>query len=113
MISESLINNSGITFGVFRGIPTYVIVGVLIVLMIYAVKVRELIERIALLFMIAGGVGNTYMRIRYGGVIDNLNFFGIFYNNIWDYLIVMGVALYGVQYLVWKYPLFLKTKKSS
>lgn len=113
MNSENLVYNSGITFGIFRGLPVYVIVAVLFALIVYAVYVREIMERIAILFIIIGGSGNVYMRIRYGSVIDNLNFFGILYNNVWDYLIGVGVVLYGVQYLAWKYQSYLKTKKSS
>jgi len=97
MMSENWVHNSGIAYGLLPQIPVYLVVGVLIVLIFYAVKMRELIERIALLLLIVGGTGNVYMRIRYGSVIDNLNFFGLFYNNIWDYLIGVGVVIYVIN----------------
>ena len=85
--------NKGISFGFFPGISNVLIVFVLIGLIIYAVKVRELIVRIGLGLMIIGGMGNLYQRVMYGGVVDNLDFFGLFYNNVFDYLIVGGAAL--------------------
>lgn len=100
--------NKGISFGFLPGISIVLIVLVLVGLVIYAVKVRELIARLGLGLMIIGGTGNLYQRLMYGGVVDNLNFFGLFYNNVFDYLIGGGVVVYGVQYLVWKYRLFLK-----
>ncbi|MFZ2199579.1 MAG: signal peptidase II [Microgenomates group bacterium] len=85
--------NRGVAFGLWPGISNLIIGSVLIALMVYAVKVRELIVRLGLGLMIMGGAGNLYGRIVYGGVRDNLNFFGLFYNNVWDYLIVGGAVI--------------------
>lgn len=85
--------NKGISFGFLPGISNILIGAVIVVLIFYALKVRELIVKIGLGLMITGGMGNLYLRVMYGGVVDNLNFFGLFYNNVFDYLIVGGVVL--------------------
>ena len=89
--------NKGISFGFLPGISNVLIALVLILLIVYAVKVRELIVKLALGLMITGGMGNLYQRVMYGGVVDNLNFFGLFYNNVFDYLIVGGVVLIAIH----------------
>jgi lipoprotein signal peptidase len=91
--------NKGISFGMFPGISNFIIFFVIVALIAYAVKVRELIVRVGLMMMIGGGSANLYQRIVNGGVRDNLNFFGLFYNNIFDYLIVGGVVLIVISIL--------------
>jgi len=83
----------------FPGISNFIIFFVIVALIAYAVKVRELIVRVGLMMMIGGGSANLYQRILYDGVRDNLNFFGLFYNNIFDYLIVGGVVLIVISIL--------------
>lgn len=58
---------------------------------------RELIGRVGILMIVIGGTGNLISRVKYGGVVDNLSFFGIFYNNVWDYLIFIGIVIYILQ----------------
>lgn len=89
--------NRGVSFGLWPGISIFTIGFVLVGLVVYAVKVRELNIKVSLLMMVSGGAGNLYERIVYGGVRDNLNFFGLFYNNVWDYLIVGGVVLFIIH----------------
>jgi lipoprotein signal peptidase len=67
-------------------------------LIIYAVKMRELWRRVGVGLIIVGGIGNLVSRLQYGGVLDNLSFFGLFYNNIWDWIIAVGVLVYLIQY---------------
>jgi signal peptidase II len=86
--------NQGISFGLLQGIPVWVVGLVWICLFIYAVKMRELWGRVGVGLMLLGGAGNMVSRVWYGGVVDNLNFFGLFYNNVWDYLIFIGVGVY-------------------
>ena len=90
--------NKGISFGFLPGISNVLIGVVIVSLVIYALKVRELIVKLALGLMIIGGTGNLYQRVVYGGVVDNLNFFGLFYNNFFDYLIVGGAVVLIIQY---------------
>ena len=94
--------NKGISFGFLPGISNILIGAVIVVLIVYALKVRELIVKIGLGLMIIGGMGNLYQRVTYGGVVDNLNFFGLFYNNVFDYLIVIGaIILLLSSYKAW------------
>lgn len=97
--------NKGISFGFLPGISNILIGVVIVSLIVYAVKVRELIVKLALGLMITGGIGNLYLRVMYGGVVDNLNFFGLFYNNVFDYLIGGGAVVY--IFSVWKTKYFL------
>jgi signal peptidase II len=86
--------NQGISFGLLQGIPVWVVGLVWICLFVYAVKMRELWGRVGVGLMLLGGAGNIVSRVWYGGVIDNLSFFGLFYNNVWDYLIFIGLVIY-------------------
>lgn len=89
--------NYGVAFSLWQGIPVWIIGVVLVGLMIYAVKMRELWGRVGVILMLVGGCGNLIQRIVYGGVVDNWNFLGLFYNNVWDYLIVGGVLIVVYQ----------------
>lgn len=86
--------NSGVSFGLFPGLTPWILILLLLGLVIYAAKMRELWGRVGIVMIIVGGGMNLVSRIRYGGVVDNLDFFGLFYNNIWDYLIVAGLVVY-------------------
>jgi signal peptidase II len=89
--------NQGISFGLWQGISVWVLLLLWIGLFVYALKMRELWGRVGAGLLLLGGAGNIISRVVYGGVVDNLNFFGLFYNNVWDYLIFIGVIVY-----VWK-----------
>lgn len=95
--------NKGISFGLFGGIPAWVIGLFLIGFVVYAVKMRELWGRVGILLIVIGGAGNLAQRVMYGGVVDNWNFLGLFYNNLWDYVIGAGVAIYLIQGFRYKF----------
>jgi len=68
----------------------------LIVLGILGVGYLYYIERsIWLLTILVGGITNQLSRFVWGGVVDYLSFGGLFYNNLADYLIILGVVGYG------------------
>lgn len=90
--------NTGVALGWGIGIPVWVVGVVLLVVIVVAVKTRELWGRVGLGMLIVGGAANLYLRIKYGGVVDNLSLFGILYNNVWDYLIVGGMLVYGYTF---------------
>lgn len=92
--------NKGVAFGWFVGLPFWVGLLVIILLMIFAVKTRELVARVGLGLVIIGGIMNTYQRVTSGVVVDNLPMFGLGYNNFADYLIFFGVLVYGYTYFV-------------
>jgi lipoprotein signal peptidase len=92
--------NNGIAFGWVQGIPDWVGVPILCMLILCAVKTREIIGRVGIVLMISGGLVNTYQRFTVGYVVDNLPMFGLGYNNLADYLIFFGIVLYGYSYFV-------------
>ncbi len=95
--------NRGISFGLFGGISIWIVVLAWVGLFVYMVKsiragkMRELWERVAIGLILAGGAGNISSRWVNGGVVDNLNFLGLFYNNGWDWMIGIGVGIYIIQ----------------
>lgn len=78
----------------FGNIPLWIVVVVWICLLVCAVKMRELWERVGVGMVLVGGAGNLASRVWYGGVVDNWSFFGLFYNNVWDWIIGVGVVIY-------------------
>lgn len=92
--------NKGVAFGWFVGLPFWVGLLVIILLMVFAVKTRESVARVGLGLIIVGGIMNTYQRVTSGVVVDNLPMFGLGYNNFADYLIFFGVLVYGYTYFV-------------
>ena len=92
--------NTGVSLGLFQDIPDWVVALAWLVVVISAVKVRELWERIALAAIVLGGGLNLWSRHMRGGVEDNWIFLGVLYNNAADYLIFFGVVLYGYTYFV-------------
>ena len=89
--------NTGVSFGFLSGVSVWVVGLVWICLFVYAVKMRELWERVGVIFILVGGAGNIISRVVYGGVVDNLRFFGVLHNNVWDYLIFAGLVVYAIQ----------------
>jgi len=89
--------NQGISFGLLPGLPNWIFIILLLALGIYAVKMRELWGRVGLTLIIVGGVGNLVSRYVSGGVVDNWQFFGLFYNNIWDWIIATGVIVFVIS----------------
>lgn len=61
---------------------------------------RNKTSDIGVLLVMIGGLLNTVERLRSGCVRDYLNFFDIFYFNIWDLLVTVGVTLVLVN--IWK-----------
>lgn len=94
--------NKGIAFGLWSDIPIWVVTIALLALIVCAVKTREMWGRIGILFILLGGSANLVMRYIYGGVVDGWQIGGILYNNFWDYLIVIGLGIFTIQYWVWK-----------
>ncbi len=92
--------NTGVAFGLWPEIPIWIVVAAFGILIMVAVKTRELWERVGLALVIVGGAMNTMQRIVNGGVIDNLRMWGLGYNNVADYLIFFGLVVYGYSYFV-------------
>lgn len=92
--------NEGIAFGVWQGVPLLVVGVALVCVGVFALKTRELWERIGLGIMAIGGSWNFVQRLRYGYVIDPWSFGSLGYNNLADYLIFFGLVVYGYTYFV-------------
>lgn len=92
--------NQGIAFGLWQNVPLWVLLAVWVAVLLYALKVRGLWMRIGVGMITVGGALNLLSRMRYGGVVDTLPFFGLVYNNGADYLIFFGLVIYGYTYFV-------------
>ena len=78
--------NQGVSFGVQMGTEwLYWIVLSMVFVWLYRQKMW---------LILAGGVANAVSRLVWGGVVDYWNFFGLFRNNLADWMIVTGVILY-------------------
>ncbi|HAH21082.1 MAG: signal peptidase II [Omnitrophica WOR_2 bacterium GWF2_43_52] len=102
----TLVHNTGIAFGLLKG---YSIFFVVVSLFIIAFITRELMvghtrnclaKGIALSLLLGGACGNLLDRLRYGYIVDFLDFriWPVF--NIADSAITIGIMM--VAYLVWK-----------
>lgn len=75
--------NQGVSFGLKIGsIWIYWVVWTILFVWLYKRKMW---------LILAGGAANLMSRIVWGGVVDYLPFWGMFYNNLADYMIVGGV----------------------
>lgn len=95
--------NKGITFGLFNQhsewIP-YVLIAaavvIVLLLLFWLARAKTLPEALGLGFMMGGAIGNVADRIRYGAVVDFLDFHVAGYHwyafNLADSAIVAGVA---------------------
>ncbi len=81
--------NQGFSFGVLMG-SEWVFWIILSVLFVW-------LYRHKMWMILAGGAANVVSRIVWGGVVDYWNFFGIFHNNLADWMIVGGMVMYVSQ----------------
>jgi signal peptidase II len=100
----TLVHNTGIAFGFFRQHPEILLILItisLVFLFIWGWKNTELpkFQRHALAMILGGAVGNWLDRVRFGAVIDFLDFriWPVF--NIADSAITIGVTLFAFSVL--------------
>ncbi|PIQ88293.1 MAG: signal peptidase II [Candidatus Omnitrophica bacterium CG11_big_fil_rev_8_21_14_0_20_42_13] len=99
----SLVKNTGSAFGLFKNMAAvFVLVAVLSAIVIgrYLLSKKDkldIITRISLHLILAGAVGNLIDRLRFGYVVDFLDFriWPVF--NIADSAITIGALLFGWQ----------------
>jgi signal peptidase II len=103
----TLIGNYGAAFGIFRGLPdgtrqlvlaaVSLIALVVVFKMLYSKDAQDLLSKLSLGAILGGAFGNILDRIRFGKVIDFLDFFIGEYHypafNLADSAICLGVAL--------------------
>ena len=81
--------NRGISFGVLISSNfIYLILISVIFIWLYREKMW---------LILAGGMANLVSRIVWGGVVDYWNFFGLFSNNLADWMIGVGLVVYVVN----------------
>lgn len=77
--------NSGVSFGIKMG-SEWVVWMLWLVFFVWLYRQK-------MWLVAAGGAANLVSRVVWGGVVDYLPFFGLFTNNLADYMIVGGVVL--------------------
>ncbi|MDP3919953.1 MAG: signal peptidase II [Candidatus Omnitrophota bacterium] len=100
----TLLYNTGIAFGLFRAHPTLLVALIsvslaFLVYLKYRLKQAHILVRVGLALIVGGAIGNWVDRLRYGAVVDFLDFrvWPIF--NVADSAITIGVCLYII--LLW------------
>jgi signal peptidase II len=105
-----LVWNTGVSFGMFRSggevgrwLLTGLALAITCVLLFWLRRERRLWPRLAIWLIIAGALGNVVDRIRFGAVVDFLDFHLFGYHwpafNIADSVIVVGAVLLVVDSL--------------
>ena len=111
LFNITYVQNTGVAFGIFSAISSpakSVLLSLLtivaaVVVVVYSVRspVRNRLLQIALGFILGGALGNLYDRIRFGYVIDFLEFYFHSYHwpsfNVADSAISTGVVLLGIE----------------
>jgi lipoprotein signal peptidase len=96
--------NCDFIFSRFLGVEEFVILGFLVAVF-FTILYFKFIQRsragdTGLIIFLVGTGGNLVERISFGCVGDHINFFGIFYFNVWDLLVSLGIILIG--WAIWK-----------
>ena len=99
----TLVLNTGVSFGLFSGlmygkiIISTIVICIILVLFYFFLKEKRFLLSLCYAMMIAGAIGNTVDRIRYGGVVDFLDFHLIGFHypafNIADSLVFCGALI--------------------
>ena len=92
--------NEGVSFGLWKGIPLLVVGVAWFVEGYLLVREKSSLGKLGLILILVGGGWNFEQRLGHGVVIDNMSLFGLLYNNVADYLIGIGIILYGYSYFV-------------
>lgn len=106
-----LVWNTGVSFGMFRSggnAGRWLLVGLAViiscVLVFWLRRERRFLPRLAIWLIIAGALGNVVDRIRFGAVVDFLDFHLFGYHwpafNIADSVIVVGAVILVVDSLM-------------
>ena len=54
--------------------------------------------RVGLVLIFIGGASNLTERVIFGCVKDYINFFDLFYYNVFDIFVTLGLIIFGVHY---------------
>ena len=112
VLNLTLIRNSGVAFGLFSGYaPALFTVITISLIFLFLIANRShgkkahgtsIVDRWALSLILGGAIGNWIDRLRFGAVIDFIDFriFPVF--NLADTAITIGVGLYFIRVLMSK-----------
>jgi len=97
----TLIHNRGAAFGILKNqVPFFIFVSILAVILIYSAlrnnkNIKYSFYNISLVFILSGAIGNLIDRLRFGYVIDFLDFriWPVF--NVADSVITIGAIMLG------------------
>ena len=103
-----LVWNTGVSFGMFRGLGgwgPWLLTGFAIVisvaLVVWLMRETRPLTRLALGLVLGGALGNVVDRLRFGAVVDFLDFHAMGYHwpafNVADSSIVVGVSLLIIE----------------
>ncbi len=100
-LSFTYVENRGAAFGIFTGQRTLLIIMVAAILcgagwMLLSGKIKGTLERLCVLLIISGGLGNLIDRIRHGFVVDYIDINALFSYpmfNLADCCVVVGACL--------------------
>lgn len=100
-LSLTYVENTGAAFGIFTGQRTLLIILVAVILcgagwLLFSGKIKGNLERLCVLLIISGGVGNLIDRIRHGFVVDYIDINALFSYpmfNLADCCVVVGACL--------------------
>lgn len=119
-----LVWNTGVSFGMFQGtgdLGRWVLVGVAAViavgLLFWLAKESRALPRLAIWMVLTGAIGNVIDRLRFGAVVDFLDFHWQGYHwpafNVADSCIVLGAVLLLVDGLFLARPAIHQVRKES
>lgn len=101
VLSLTYVENRGAAFGIFTGQRTLLIILVAAILcgagwLLLSRKIKSALERLCVLLIISGGLGNLIDRIRHGFVVDYIDINALFSYpmfNLADCCVVLGACL--------------------
>lgn len=107
ILSFTYVENRGAAFGIFTGQRTLLIILVVAILcgaawLLLSGKIKGTLDRLCVLLIISGGLGNLIDRIRHGFVVDYIDINALFSYpmfNLADCCVVVGACLMLVSAL--------------
>ena len=107
VLSFTYVENRGAAFGIFTGQRTLLIILVAAILcgagwLLFSGKIKGALDRLCILMIISGGLGNLIDRIRHGFVVDYIDINALFSYpmfNLADCCVVVGACLMLISVL--------------
>lgn len=107
--------NEGVSFGLFDGAQPVIMIALALLVctgfLIWLLRTDDMVQRAGLMLVIGGALGNVIDRVRFGAVIDFLDFHAFGYHwpafNLADSFIVIGVCVLIV------YALFFENEQQA